>query len=170
MVPSGLGESPTPALRAKLDRLFGCLDELISRGPRDGPFSILIDYLTRTKVLHDLIAAETSEAQRNLLAVASVMRFVSSWQQENPRASLVDFVSYLDLYQQAGGDMEADPVHGVDVDGVQLMTVYQAKGLEYEVVVVPRLVEGQFPDTREEDLIIPLEQLKQKPPDEFATS
>jgi len=70
------------------------------------------------------------------------MRFVSDWQQENPRASLVDFVSYLDLYQQAGGDMEADAVHGVDVDGVQLMTVYQAKGLEYEVVVVPRLVEG----------------------------
>ena len=170
VAPSGLGESPTPALRAKLDRLFGCLDELIPRGPRDGPFSILVDYLTRTKVLHDLIAAETSEAQRNLLAVASVMRFVSSWQQENPRASLVDFVSYLDLYQQAGGDMEADPVHGVDVDGVQLMTVYQAKGLEYEVVVVPRLVEGQFPDTREEDLIIPLELLKQKPPDEFATS
>ena len=30
------------------------------------------------------------------------------------------------------------------------MTVYQAKGLEYEAVVVPRLVEGEFPDTREE--------------------
>ena len=48
------------------------------------------------------------------------------------------------------------------------MTVYQAKGLEYEVVVVPRLVEGQFPDTREEDLLIPIELLRQRPPDEFA--
>jgi len=163
-------EPATPTIRAKLDRLFGCLDELIPRGPRDGPFTILVDYLARTKVLHDLIAAETSEAQRNLLAIAKVMRFVSGWQQENPRGSLTDFVAYLDLYQQAGGDVDVDTVRGVDVDGVQLMTVYQAKGLEYEVVVVPRLVEGQFPDTREDDLVIPLELLKQKPPDEFATS
>jgi len=159
-----------PALRAKLDRLFGCLDDLLPRGPRDGPFSILVDYLTRTKLLHDLIAAESSEAQRNLLAVAGTMRFVSAWQQENPSASLIDFVSYLDLYQQAGGDLESDTVRGAEVDGVQLMTVYQAKGLEYEVVIVPRLVEGQFPDTREEDLLIPLELLKQQPPDEFTTS
>jgi RecB family exonuclease len=98
------------------------------------------------------------------------MRFVSGWQQENSRGSLAAFVSYLDLYQEAGGDVDADTVRGVDVDGVQLMTVYQAKGLEYEVVVVPHLVEGQFPDTREEDMLIPLELLKQKPPDEFATS
>ena len=48
------------------------------------------------------------------------------------------------------------------------MTVYQAKGLEYEVVVVPRLVEGQFPDTREEALLIPIELLRQLPPAEFA--
>jgi DNA helicase II / ATP-dependent DNA helicase PcrA len=170
---SGGGPAGDPAgtvLLVKLEQLFGCLDELIPRGPREGPFTILQDYLTRTKVLHDLIAAETSEAQRNLLAIANVMRFVAAWQGEKPRGSLIDFVSYLDLYQQAGGDLEADTVRGVEVDGVQLMTIYQAKGLEYEVVVVPRLVEGQFPDTREDDLVIPLELLKQKPPDEFATS
>ncbi len=170
-----IGTEPTPdaagtMLLVKLDRLFGCLDELIPRGPREGPFTLLQEYLTRTKVLHDLIAAETLEAQRNLLAIAKVMRFVSAWQAENPRGSLLDFVSYLDMYQEAGGDIEAETGRAVDVDGVQLMTIYQAKGLEYEVVVVPRLVEGQFPDTREDDLVIPLELLKQKPPDEFATS
>ena len=41
------------------------------------------------------------------------------------------------------------------------MTIYQAKGLEYEVVIVPRLIEGQFPDTRAENLLIPVELLKQ---------
>ena len=49
------------------------------------------------------------------------------------------------------------------------MTVYQAKGLEYEAVVVPRLVDGQFPDTRDEQrMLIPVELLKQKPPADFA--
>jgi RecB family exonuclease len=56
----------------------------------------------------------------------------------------------------------------VAVDGVQLMTVYQAKGLEFEAVVVPRLVDGQFPDTRDEQRLLPIELLKQTPPADFA--
>jgi DNA helicase-2/ATP-dependent DNA helicase PcrA len=156
------------ALRAKLELLFGCIGDLVPRGPRDGPFTILEEYLVRTKLLADLLAVETPEAQRTFLAVARLMRFTADWQREHPKASLLDFVAYLDLFQEAGGDIEADMSRDVETDGVQLMTVYQAKGLEYEVVVVPRLVEGQFPDTREEDLLIPIELLRQRPPDEFA--
>ena len=156
-----------PALTAKLELLFGCIGDLVPRGPRDGPFTILEEYLVRTKLLADLLAVETPEAQRTFLAVSRLMRFTADWQREHPSASLLDFVAYLDLYQEAGGDLEADKSRDVETDGVQLMTVYQAKGLEYEVVVVPRLVEGQFPDTREEDLLIPIELLRQRPPDEF---
>lgn len=155
-------------LRAKLELLFGCIGDLVPRGPRDGPFTILEEYLVRTKLLADLLAVETPESQRIFLAVARLMRFTADWQREHSSASLLDFVAYLDLYQEAGGDLEADKSRDVETDGVQLMTVYQAKGLEYEVVVVPRLVEGQFPDTREEALLIPIELLRQRPPDEFA--
>ena len=161
-------DRPQSALRAKLELLFGCLGDLVPRGPRDGPFTILEEYLVRTKLLADLLAVETPEAQRTFLAIARLMRFAADWQREHPSASLLDFVAYLDLFQEAGGDLEADRSRDVETDGVQLMTVYQAKGLEYEVVVVPRLVEGQFPDTREEDLLIPIELLRQRPPDEFA--
>ena len=156
------------ALRAKLELLFGCIGDLVPRGLRDGPFTILEEYIVRTKLLADLLAVETPEAQRTFLAVARLMRFTADWQREHARASLLDFVAYLDLFQEAGGDLEADKARDVETDGVQLMTVYQAKGLEYEVVVVPRLVEGQFPDTREEALLIPIELLRQRPPDEFA--
>jgi RecB family exonuclease len=156
------------ALRAKLELLFGCIGDLVPRGPRDGPFAILEEYLVRTKLLADLLAVETPEAQRTFLAVARLMQFTADWQREHPSASLLDFVAYLDLFQEAGGDLDADRPRDVEIDCVQLMTVYQAKGLEYEVVVVPRLVEGQFPDTREEDLLIPIELLRQRPPDDFA--
>jgi DNA helicase II / ATP-dependent DNA helicase PcrA len=155
-------------LRTKLGRLFDTLDALVPRGRRDGPFAVLEDFLVRTNLLHDLIATETPEAQRSVLAVARLMRFVSDWQRANPARSLADFIEYLDLYQQVGGDLDTDVRAQVDVEGVQLMTVYQAKGLEYEAVVVPRLVEGQFPDTREERMLIPVELLKQAPPGDFA--
>ena len=157
-----------PALRGKLAQLFGTLDDLVPRAMREGPFTILEEYLVRTNLLHDLIAVETPDAQRSVLAIARLMRFASDWQREHPRESLVDFVAYLDLYQEIGGDLDTDAAPGVEADGVQLMTIYQAKGLEYEVVVVPRLIEGQFPDSRDENLLIPVELLKQRPPDEFS--
>lgn len=160
-------DAPEPALRAKVAHLFAVLDDLVPRARRDGPFTILEEYLVPTNLLHDLIATETPEAQRTVLAVARLLRFAADWQREHPRESLADFVAYLDLYQEVGGDLDTDGPAGLDVEGVQLMTIYQAKGLECEVVIVPRLIEDHFPDTRGENLLIPVELLKQAPPEEF---
>ncbi len=155
-------------LRVKLERLTDLINQLVSRAQRDGPFAVLEDFLVRTNMIHDLIAVETPDAQRTVLALARLMRFVADWQASHPRDSLTQFISYLDIYQGAGGDLDTEQSGRVDVEGVQLMTVYQAKGLEYEAVVVPRLVEGQFPDTREERMLIPVGLLKQEPPQDFA--
>jgi superfamily I DNA/RNA helicase/RecB family exonuclease len=155
-------------LRLKLQRLLDLLNQLVPRGQRDGPFAVLEEFLVRTNLLHDLIALETPEAQRAVLALARFMRFVAGWQKAHPRDSLAQFIGYLDVYEDVGGDLDSDQPARLDIDGVQLMTVYQAKGLEYEAVAVPRLVEGQFPDTRDEAHLIPVELLKQAPPQDFA--
>jgi DNA helicase II / ATP-dependent DNA helicase PcrA len=162
-----LPEAADPPLRAKLERLLGCIDDLIPRGQRDGPFALLEEYLVRTNVLHDLLAVGTPEAQRSVIAIARLMRFVADWQRDHPQGSLRDFIDYLDVYQDIGGDLDTERPIGAAVEGVLLMTVYQAKGMEYEVVIVPRLVEGQFPTNRGENLPIPLELLKQAPPPDF---
>ncbi len=155
------------ALRVKLERVMDLFDELTPRAHREGAFTLLEAYLTRTSLLYDLIATGTVEAQRSVLVIARFMRFVADWQREHLRSSLGDFVAYLDLYQDVGGDLYIDGQTQSHVDGVQLMTVFQAKGLEYEAVVVPRLVQGEFPDERRERLLIPLELLRQAPPAEF---
>ena len=162
-----LPEAANAPLRAKLDRLLGSLEDLIPRGQRDAPFTLLEEYLVRTNVLHDLIAVGTPEAQRSVIAIARLMRFVADWQRDHPQACLRDFVDYLDVYQDVGGDLDTERPIGVGSEGVLLMTVYQAKGLEYEVVVVPRLVEGDFPTKRGENLPIPVQLLKQAPPPDF---
>ncbi|MEJ7695596.1 MAG: ATP-dependent helicase [Candidatus Limnocylindrales bacterium] len=44
--------------------------------------------------------------------------------------------------RQAGGELPTSVELTEDVDGVRLMTLYQAKGLEFPVVFVPSLLEG----------------------------
>jgi DNA helicase-2/ATP-dependent DNA helicase PcrA len=139
-----------PATRAKLRRLLDTLDELVPETPREGPFTILERYIERTGMLLDLLAADTLESKRAVANVASLMRFAADWQREHPTSTLCDFVNYLDAYQSAGGELPTSVELAEDVAGVGLMTLYQAKGLEYLHVFVPHLLEGEWP-VRERD-------------------
>ncbi len=155
-------------LRTKLERLAACFDDLVPRAYREPPRVILDEYLARTGLLEDLLAVGTPTATRSVLALARLMRFVAEWGSDRPRGTLADFVGFLDRYQAIGGDLAVEAPDQLDVDGVQLMTIYQAKGLEYEAVVIPRLTKGQFPVERDQGPVIPVELLRQKPPEEFA--
>ena len=96
----------------------------------------------------DLIATDTLEAKRTVTNIASFLRFAADWQQANPNGTLAGFVAYLDAYQGAGGELPTSVELSEDVDGVRLMTLYQAKGLEFPIVIVPQLLDGEWP-TRE---------------------
>ncbi|HEY5496211.1 MAG TPA: ATP-dependent helicase, partial [Candidatus Limnocylindrales bacterium] len=153
-----------PATRAKLRRLLDTLDELVPETPREGPFTILERYIERTGMLLDLLAADTLESKRSVANVASLMRFAADWQREHPTSTLCDFVSYLDAYQSAGGELPTSVELAEDVAGVGLMTLYQAKGLEYLHVFVPHLLEGEWP-VRERDWgLFPRELLREEVP------
>jgi DNA helicase II / ATP-dependent DNA helicase PcrA len=153
-----------PATRAKLRRLLDTLDELVPETPREGPFTILERYIERTGMLLDLLSADTLESKRAVANVASLMRFASDWQREHPTSTLCDFVNYLDAYQSAGGELPTSVELAEDVAGVGLMTLYQAKGLEYLHVFVPHLLEGEWP-VRERDWgLFPRELLREAVP------
>jgi DNA helicase II / ATP-dependent DNA helicase PcrA len=55
------------------------------------------------------------------------------------------FLAWLDAAQSEERGLEA-PVAEMDPAAVQLLTVHASKGLEWDVVAVPGLVEGTFPD------------------------
>jgi DNA helicase-2/ATP-dependent DNA helicase PcrA len=153
-----------PATRAKLRRLLDTLDELVPETPREGPFTILERYIERTGMLLDLLAADTLESKRAVANVASLMRFAADWQREHATSTLCDFVNYLDAYQSAGGELPTSVELAEDAQGVGLMTLYQAKGLEYDHVFVPHLLEGEWP-VRERDWgLFPRELLREAVP------
>ena len=150
--------------RAKLRQLLAALDELTPLTYREGPHTILERFLERTGVVLDLIAVDTLESKRTVTNIASFMRFAADWQAENPRGTLSGFVEYLDAYQAAGGELPTSVELSEDVDGVRLMTLYQAKGLEFPIVFVPNLLDGEWPVKQQGDGLFPRELLRETVP------
>ncbi len=134
-----------PETRARLRRMVGVLEELAPLTWREGPFTIAQRFLERSGQLLDLIAVDTLEAHRMVANIASFLRFASDWQGGSPSGTLAGFVAYLDAYRDAGGELPTSVELTEDVDGVRLMTLYQAKGLEFPAVFVPGLLEGEWP-------------------------
>jgi hypothetical protein len=121
------------ALRAKLRNLLAAIEELNPRTWRDGPHSILERYLELNGTVLDLLAVGTLEAKRSVVTIASFLRFTADWQLANPGRTLADFIEYLEAFKAAGGELPTSVELSEDVEGVRLMTLYQAKGLEFLV-------------------------------------
>lgn len=134
-----------PGLRAKLRGVLEVIETLNPLVWREGPHTILERYLERTGQVLDLIATDTLEAKRMVANIASLVRFAADWQRANPSGTLASFVTYLDAYQAAGGELPTSVELTEDAAGVRLMTLYQAKGLEFPFVIVPELVDGEWP-------------------------
>jgi ATP-dependent DNA helicase UvrD/PcrA len=81
-------------------------------------------------------------------ATANVSRFaenLAEFCETSPDHSLDAYMRHLDLVLLSGEDQEPAPE---DVgDAVQIMTIHQSKGLEFEAVFVPSLVEGRLPQS-----------------------
>ena len=150
--------------RAKLRQLLGALNELNPLTFREGPHAILERYVERTGLILDLVAADTLEAKRTVAVIASLLRFAADWQAANPGGTLGTFIAYLDAYQGAGGELPTSVELSEDVEGVRLMTLYQAKGLEFPVVIVPHLLDGEWPTKEGSDGLLPRELLREAIP------
>src|SRR5262252_5795030 len=63
----------------------------------------------------------------------------------SPDHSLEAFMRHLDLVLLSGED--DDPAGNETADAIQVMTIHQSKGLEFDAVFVPALVEGRLPQS-----------------------
>jgi len=80
-------------------------------------------------------------ARAHLDAFAEVAAGFSS---SADRPTLGGFLSWLDAAQEQERGLDKGYVE-VSTDAVQVLTVHAAKGLEWDVVAIPGLVEGSFP-------------------------
>lgn len=97
-------------------------------------FSPLRDYYTSPAM-----QAEKPELFYETVSHLTVLRARLREHQEASEAALTlgDFVSFVNMYEEAEQQMQSTSPYNQQADAVQLMTVFKAKGLEYEHVFLP---------------------------------
>jgi len=113
---------------------------------------------------HGALASETPEDQLRVANLAVLFRAIKSYSQAGRDPHTLAFVSYLD---QLVGTLES-PTNdvGPNESAVNLLTVHAAKGLEFDTVIVPSLIQGRFPGINRHDLLeLPTELIKERLPE-----
>jgi ATP-dependent DNA helicase UvrD/PcrA len=111
----------------------------------DHPLPELVAEVERVMLLDVEATARVGGARRaHLNKFADV---VSDYAQASPSATLAALLDYLAAAESAEDGLEPGEVV-VAEDRVQILTVHSAKGLEWEIVAVPHLVNDVFPSRK----------------------
>jgi DNA helicase II / ATP-dependent DNA helicase PcrA len=134
---AGVGAAPQKALKA----FRGAIESLMSAAQELEVPELIEEVLQRSGYLESLEAERTIEAQgrtENLQEFVSVAR---EWREQAQDTTLSAFLQEISLYS------DQDAIRG-DGSLVTLMTLHNAKGLEFRAVYLIGMEEGIFPHSR----------------------
>jgi DNA helicase-2/ATP-dependent DNA helicase PcrA len=141
------GSDITASAKKKLSAFTGMMERM-----RTGVGTLTITDLVR-QVIHEsgygaaLEAEKTVEARIRMENLNELLTATEDFQEQNRDASLAAFLDQValitDLEQQTAADSGRR-----NVDSVTLMTLHNAKGLEFTVVFMAGMEEGLFPHSR----------------------
>ena len=90
-------------------------------------------------------------------------KFLKEWEKKSETRRLVEFMTYFQYFQDAGGKIEA-PAPKDSTKSVQMMTVHAAKGLEFPVVYILSVAARRFPHGEQKAVIEFPQELRKGPP------
>ncbi len=123
---------------------------------------ILYHFVTESGYIQYLLDNESNE---NLFKVSNIAKFfdlIKEFEKNNPQTNIYEFLDYLEYSIRVGDSPTVDQTDFDDFDGVNILTVHSAKGLEFSVVFMCNLVSNRFPTRNMSDRIpIPDELIKE---------
>jgi DNA helicase-2/ATP-dependent DNA helicase PcrA len=108
---------------------------------------LFFELMEKTRYLEVVLSQlEASEAARSVANVSRFAELIAEFCDTSTDRSLEAYMRHLDLVLLSQEDERPAEVEGLG-SAIQVMTIHQAKGLEFEAVFVPGLVEGRLPQS-----------------------
>jgi len=134
---AGVGAAPLRAVRAFRTMIQSCMS-----GALELEVPELIErVLERSGTIASLEAERTIEALGRIENLQELVALAREWQEQNPEPNLSSFLQEVSLYS------DQDAMRG-EGSLVTLMTLHNAKGLEFRAVYLIGMEEGIFPHSR----------------------
>ncbi|KKR07562.1 MAG: hypothetical protein UT32_C0009G0023 [Parcubacteria group bacterium GW2011_GWC2_39_14] len=130
------------------------------------PTEVLLNFLYTSGYLEHVKNLDEKIAKENLDYIQQFFQKVKEIETTYEDARIKDIVEVFDLELQSGeaGRLAFDVETGPDM--VKVMTVHGSKGLEFDYVFLPNLVDRKFPtDERKEAIEIPAALIEEKLPE-----
>jgi len=135
------------------------LDELVEFSRENHVSDVLSKFFELSGYLKDVTSKAMSEDEKNAEILEDIANFserVKEFESTNENKKVQDFVRYLDMLEQAG-ERSVNSV-SIDPGAIKILTIHSAKGLEFDCVFLPGLVQWKFPSVnRAEPFAIPQE-------------
>lgn len=128
------------------------ISELIEYSKTHSVGEVLFKFTTDIKLYETLLAKDTIEAEEQITNVASFFGRIQQFERENDETTVIDFVAYMNLSEEAGENPAARFDVG-GIDGVQISTIHGVKGLEFDTVFLCNLASRRFPSVNRSDPI-----------------
>ncbi len=139
--------------RGAMVRLSEDLAAILPLSTRERTGEVLYRYLTeRTGTIERLSNSGQPEDVRRVQNLARFFSIVERFAQVARYDRVPWFVDYLDALIEAGDNPPAGEADW-DTDAVNVLTIHQAKGLEFPIVFLVGLVSGRFPSAHRSDPI-----------------
>ncbi len=134
---AGVGAAPQRALKA----FRGTIESLMSAAMELEVPELIEAVLERSGYLESLEADRTIEAQGRIENLQELVSVAREWREQTEDSTLSAFLQEVSLYS------DQDAIRG-DASLVTLMTLHNAKGLEFRAVYLIGMEEGIFPHSR----------------------
>lgn len=132
--------------------IHNLLADLIAFTKSNSVSRILGEFLQNSKYIKYLQNNQSIENEEKIVSIASFLQLIKEYEQSHNETSLVEFLEYLTLLDQAGAVLDNSLTNNIQ-DAVQILSIHAAKGLQFPVVFIPSLVKQRFPGTNRKDPI-----------------
>jgi len=148
-------DSPTiPGIGSGLESAASLLSLLIEFSKKNSVGLVINEFLSQSGILENWVKSDKFEELENLNEFA---KQVSKFSREHENNSVLDFVEYLNMLEEANSVLASEQF--VDRDSVQILTTHGSKGLEFDYVFVVNAVKERFPSRRRSDVFTVPEEL-----------